>query len=93
MSRLMPAEINVPTYVQRLLIVDRTAPQNEGFSVIEGILTGEAPFEVKNAVENAAKEILTRFDFKGSSAAVELKDKDITIFGDSDFQLDQVHDG
>ena len=48
--------------------------------------------EVKNAVENAAKEILTRFDFKGSSAAVELKDKDITIFGDSDFQLDQVHD-
>lgn len=48
--------------------------------------------EVKNAVENAAKEILTRFDFKGTSAAVELKDKDITIFGDSDFQLDQVHD-
>lgn len=48
--------------------------------------------EVKNAVENSAKEILTRFDFKGSSAAVELKDKDITIFGDSDFQLDQVHD-
>ncbi|MCH7398301.1 DUF6340 family protein [Belliella sp. DSM 107340] len=52
MSRLMPAEINVPIYVQRLLIVDRTAPQNEGFSVIEGILTGEAPFEVKNAVES-----------------------------------------
>jgi uncharacterized protein YajQ (UPF0234 family) len=48
--------------------------------------------EVKNAVENAAKEILTRFDFKGSSAAVELKDKEITIFGDSNFQLDQVHD-
>ena len=30
--------------------------------------------EVKNAVENTAKEIGTRFDFKGTSAAIELKD-------------------
>ena len=48
--------------------------------------------EVKNAVENTAKEIGTRFDFKGSSAAVELKDKEITMFGDADFQLQQVED-
>ncbi len=48
--------------------------------------------EVKNAVENAAKEIGTRFDFKGTSAAVELKDKEITLFGDADFQLTQVED-
>ena len=48
--------------------------------------------EVKNAVENAAKEIGTRFDFKGTSAAVELKDKEITLFGDADFQLQQVED-
>src|SRR4051812_37639871 len=48
--------------------------------------------EVKNAVDNAAKEIGTRFDFKGTSAAVELKDKDITLFGDADFQLTQVED-
>lgn len=48
--------------------------------------------EVKNAVENAAKEIATRFDFKGTSAAIELKDKDITLFGDADFQLRQVED-
>ena len=48
--------------------------------------------EVKNAVENAAKEIGTRFDFKGTSAAVELKDKDITLFGDAQFQLTQVED-
>ena len=48
--------------------------------------------EVKNAVDNAAKEIATRFDFKGTSAAIELKDKDITIFGDADFQLQQVDD-
>jgi len=48
--------------------------------------------EVKNAVENTAKEIGTRFDFKGTSAAIELNDKDITLIGDSDFQLQQIDD-
>ena len=48
--------------------------------------------EVKNAVDNSAKEIGTRFDFKGSSAGLELKDKEITLFGDADFQLQQVED-
>lgn len=48
--------------------------------------------EVKNAVEQTAKEIGTRFDFKGSSAAVELKDKEITLYADSDFQIGQVDD-
>ncbi|RGE43645.1 YajQ family cyclic di-GMP-binding protein [Comamonas testosteroni] len=53
----------------------------------------EANFvEVKNAVDNATKEIGTRFDFKGTSAAVELKDKEITMFGDAEFQLQQVED-
>ena len=48
--------------------------------------------EVKNAVENTAKEIATRFDFKGTSASVELKDKEITMIGDAEFQLVQVED-
>ena len=48
--------------------------------------------EVKNAVYTTAKEIGTRFDFKGTSAAIELKDKDITLIGDSDFQLQQIDD-
>lgn len=48
--------------------------------------------EVKNAVENAAKEIGTRFDFKGTSAGIEIKDKEITVYGDADFQLQQVQD-
>ena len=48
--------------------------------------------EVKNAVDNTAKEIGTRFDFKGTSATIELKDKDITLIGDSDFQLQQIDD-
>lgn len=53
--------------------------------------------ELRNAVEQANKEIGTRFDFKGSSAKVELaekgaKERELTIFGDSDFQLEQVRD-
>jgi uncharacterized protein YajQ (UPF0234 family) len=48
--------------------------------------------EVKNAVENAAKEIATRFDFKGTAAGIEIKDKEITMTGDAEFQLQQVLD-
>jgi len=48
--------------------------------------------EVKNAVDTSTKEIATRFDFKGTSAAIELKDKEITLFGDANFQLTQVED-
>ena len=48
--------------------------------------------KVKNGVDNTAKEIATRFDFKGTSASVELKDKEITLIGDADFQLTQIED-
>jgi uncharacterized protein YajQ (UPF0234 family) len=48
--------------------------------------------EVKNAVDNTAKEIATRFDFKGTPAAIEIKDKEITLIGDAEFQLTQIDD-
>ena len=48
--------------------------------------------EVRNAVDQSAKEIGTRFDFKGTSAGIDLADKTITLFGDSDFQIGQVTD-
>ena len=50
--------------------------------------------EVKNAVENTAKEIGTRFDFKGTSAEIQLKDKEkeIHLLGDAEFQLAQIED-
>jgi uncharacterized protein YajQ (UPF0234 family) len=48
--------------------------------------------EVKNAVEQANKEIGTRFDFKGSDARVEQKELELTAYADSDFQLGQVRD-
>jgi len=48
--------------------------------------------ELRNAVEQSNKEIGTRFDFKGTSAGVDLADKTITLFGDSEFQIGQVTD-
>ncbi len=50
--------------------------------------------EVKNAVDNTAKEIATRFDFKGTAAAIEYKDKDkaVHLLGDAEFQLAQIED-
>ena len=48
--------------------------------------------EVRNAVDNTVKEIGTRFDFKGTAAAIELKDKEITLIGDAEFQLSQIED-
>ena len=49
---------------------------------------------LKNAIDTAGKQITNRYDFKGTSAKVELNEKDsmITLFGDNDFQLDQVKD-
>jgi uncharacterized protein YajQ (UPF0234 family) len=32
--------------------------------------------KVRNGVENAIKEVSTRFDFKGTSASLELKEKE-----------------
>ena len=48
--------------------------------------------EVKNAVEQTEKEILTRFDLKGTAAKIEQKERELTLYGDSDFQISQVRD-
>ncbi|HEY1394095.1 MAG TPA: YajQ family cyclic di-GMP-binding protein [Methylibium sp.] len=48
--------------------------------------------EVRNAIDQSNKEIGTRFDFKGSDARIEQKDKELTIYADSEFQLGQVMD-
>jgi uncharacterized protein YajQ (UPF0234 family) len=48
--------------------------------------------EVRNAVDQANKELGTRFDFKGSDARVEYDGKTLTLFADDDFKLKQVTD-
>jgi hypothetical protein len=48
--------------------------------------------EVKNAVEQANKEVSNRFDFKGSDARIEMADYALTVFADDEFKLGQVTD-
>lgn len=48
--------------------------------------------EVVNAVDQATREVATRFDFKGSNAKFELTDKIITLNAPSEFQLQQMLD-
>jgi hypothetical protein len=48
--------------------------------------------EVKNAVEQANKEVANRFDFKGSDARVEIAELALTVFADDEFKLGQVLD-
>ncbi len=48
--------------------------------------------EVKNALDQSNKEISTRFDFKGSDARVEQKERELTAYADSEFQLNQVRE-
>ena len=48
--------------------------------------------EVRNALDQANKELSTRFDFKGSEARAELADKTLTLFADDEFKMKQVID-
>jgi len=47
--------------------------------------------ELSNAVDQAHREISNRFDFKGTSAKVEISDGRIQLHADSDFQIQQMH--
>ena len=48
--------------------------------------------ELKNAIEQANKEITNRFDFKDSDARIEQKELELTLYADDDFKLSQVKD-
>jgi cyclic-di-GMP-binding protein len=48
--------------------------------------------ELKNAVDQANKEIGTRFDFRGSDARIEQAELVLTLYADDDFKLKQVAD-
>ena len=48
--------------------------------------------EVNNALDQSRREVATRFDFMGVDASFELKEKEITLTADSEFQLEQMLD-
>jgi len=48
--------------------------------------------EVTNAVDQANREVTTRFDFKGTNARYELKESVVTMKAQAEFQLQQMLD-
>jgi len=46
--------------------------------------------EVKNAIDQAGKEVYTRFDFKGTHSSFELTDEKLIMISESTFQLQQM---
>lgn len=48
--------------------------------------------EVRNAVDNANREVTTRFDFRGVEASFEWKKPNVTLKAEGDFQLKQMCD-
>lgn len=48
--------------------------------------------ELRNAVDQANREIGNRFDFKGSDARVEQSENELTVHAASDFQVDQINE-
>ncbi|MGA7437630.1 MAG: YajQ family cyclic di-GMP-binding protein [Luteibacter sp.] len=48
--------------------------------------------ELRNAVEQANREVSSRFDLKGTSAKFELEENTITQRADNEFQVNQLHD-
>ncbi len=48
--------------------------------------------EVTNAVDQANREVSTRFDFKGTNAQFELNEAVITMKAEAEFQLQQMLD-
>ncbi|OLQ94025.1 YajQ family cyclic di-GMP-binding protein [Vibrio ponticus] len=49
--------------------------------------------ELRNAIENAQRELSTRFDFRNVAAEIELqKDESVKLSAEGDFQLKQMRD-
>ncbi len=48
--------------------------------------------ELQNALDQANREISTRFDFRGTGAHIEGSDEQLTLIAESDFQLQQMRD-
>ncbi len=48
--------------------------------------------ELRHAVENATREVGTRFDFRGVVASLDLNELSVTLKSESDFQVRQLED-
>lgn len=74
---MRPADIHLDSRIERILLLDRTKPEKKALGIIEGILTGEAPYEDKAAVQQIISSIRNEIQlsprFSVNSAAGRIK--------------------
>jgi uncharacterized protein YajQ (UPF0234 family) len=46
--------------------------------------------EVKNAIDQAQKELANRYDFKGGKAEIQAEKEDVTLIAEDEFRMDQL---
>lgn len=56
------------------------------------IISEVSKVELRHAVDNAVREMTTRFDFRGVDASITLDDLSVTLKAESDFQVRQLED-
>ncbi|MGC1182707.1 YajQ family cyclic di-GMP-binding protein [Legionella sp.] len=56
------------------------------------IVSETSEVELRNAVDNAVREMGTRFDFRGVESSIDLKELTVTLRSESDFQVRQLED-
>ena len=56
------------------------------------IVSKTDPQEIANAIQQAKKELQTRFDFKGSKSEIDMKDEEIVLISDDEVKLKSVRD-
>ena len=81
-NSIRPADINVPSNVQSIVLVDRTKFDVGGLNILEGVLTGELPDEDKAAVQslmsNLRQQLRTSDRFEVKLATERLKGNSLT---------------
>lgn len=74
--------------VGRAGTLEPMASQDFSFDVVSRVDMAE----VKNAVNQAQRELENRYDFRGTAAKIDFDDKEISLTADDDFRMDQLKD-
>jgi uncharacterized protein YajQ (UPF0234 family) len=64
------------------------APKDFSFDIVSKV----DQMEVKNAVDQAQKELANRYDFRGSKCEIRFEKDEITLVADDEFKMDQLKD-
>ncbi|HMS56277.1 MAG TPA: YajQ family cyclic di-GMP-binding protein [Fimbriimonadaceae bacterium] len=64
------------------------APKDFSFDIVSRVNQQE----VRNAIDQAQKELMNRYDFKGSKAEIQFEKDEVTLIADDEFKMEQLKD-